>query len=467
MLKYYYLVNISGKHCDYNDIINSSLYTLYIVDTNDKCMSLIYNEIFKTEFDEIKEECDYSSDIKIDEKGGNIILEGKKYKDDQILCKLITKKQKIQVIVNNLSITPDSPYINYESYLEFIKWLYCNSKCDTIDFTHYIITKNKDSDPSNPKNDLEFKTVDSICLLKMNQFKDSTNKHINKYYYTYNMDNDLVFNYFTNYCSKYIMFINEFTNDIELLPSNAKNVLIQINHSKHDDHENPLYISFEKLPTGIDKLMIQNESYDNHDNCYISLDKIQDTVQELGIKFLANGGEYITPDNLPCNLKKLKIDIGSYNNPINNLPVTLEELDITSYEFNQSIDYLPVNLRVLKINSNRFNQSMDNLPPNLEILKLTSVKYDKHLDNLPQSLKSIYLSIDVPDDLKLDLTKLPKQLIHFMCESPYRNDDALNSEFILPSNFIVYKKLQRYYKGNGGFTISSSKPVNMDQWEEL
>lgn len=464
MLKYYYLVNTSGKNCDYTDVIENSLYTLYIVDTNDKCMNLIYNEFIKNECDEIREDCDYSSDISIDDECGDIILEGKKYKDDRKLRKLIKKKQKIKVIVNNLSIKPDSPYINYESYLEFIKWLYCNIKYDLIDFTHYIMTKNKDSEQSNPKNDLEFKTVDCICLLKMNHTEDSKSKHVNKYYYTYNMDNDLVFNYFKNYCSKYIIYINEFSNDIELLPSNAKNVLIEINHSNHDNHENPLYISFDKLPTGIDKLMIHNNSYDNHDNCYISLDKIQDTLQELEIKFSTNGGEYITPDNLPCNLKKLKIDIGSYNNPINNLPITLEELDITSYEFNQSIDYLPVNLRILKINSNSFNQSMDNLPPNLEILELTSLKYDKNLDNLPQSLKSIYLSIEVPDDLKLDLTKLPKQLIHFMCESPYK---SLNSNLILPSNFIIYKKLQRYYKRNGGYTISSSEPANMDQWGQL
>jgi hypothetical protein len=48
--------------------------------------------------------------------------------------------------------------------------------------------------------------------------------------------------------------------------------------------------------------------------------------------------------------------------------------------------------------------------------------------------------------------------------SPYK---SLNSNLILPSNFIIYKKLQRYYKGNGGYTISSSEPANMDQWGQL
>jgi hypothetical protein len=167
-------------------------------------------------------------------------------------------------------------------------------------------------------------------------------------------------------------------------------------------------------------------------------------------------------------LKVLNLTSTEFNQSIDNLPTMLEELYIDCNSFNQPIDYLPVNIRILQIKCYSFNQSLDNLPPNLEILNLRSDEFNQSLDNLPSNLKSIFLCIhNYGQNVLYDLTKLPSQLIYFICHSPYVSKENIKKEFIIPSNFIGYCKIEQSDHGNFGYTISSNPPENVAEYKPL
>jgi len=86
------------------------------------------------------------------------------------------------------------------------------------------------------------------------------------------------------------------------------------------------------------------------------------------IKFGYHFNQPVNEDNLPPNLTHLTF--GAYfNQPIDGLPNSLISLTFGDY-FNQSLDVLPENLTHLSIKSFLYDKELNNLPCNLKMLKI-------------------------------------------------------------------------------------------------
>ncbi|HXT83832.1 MAG TPA: hypothetical protein VN704_05805, partial [Verrucomicrobiae bacterium] len=136
-----------------------------------------------------------------------------------------------------------------------------------------------------------------------------------------------------------------------------------------------------------------------------NLKKLPKTLLELHI--MDDFSKKLKVKYLPKGLKKLCMERGTFNFPIDELPESLEELEIRSHEFDKSVNRLPVGLRSFYLAAKLHKINLDNLPPNLRILELSAVSQDY------SPFSPLYVDNDGPTKLahnKLD--KLPSGLVN-------------------------------------------------------
>jgi len=108
------------------------------------------------------------------------------------------------------------------------------------------------------------------------------------------------------------------------------------------------------------------------------------------------------------NLKTLIIEHCDVYYPLDDLPASLIRLEIYVSEFSRKLDNLPYNLKILKIDTggigdycSGYPHSLNNLPQGLEILYFPDTisvggeNYPANFDNLPSSLKYLYIPPDL------------------------------------------------------------------------
>ena len=110
------------------------------------------------------------------------------------------------------------------------------------------------------------------------------------------------------------------------------------------------------------------------------------------------------------NLKTLILENCDIYYPLNDLPASLIRLEIFVLEFSRELDNLPPNLKVLRIDTggigdycSGYPHPLNNLPQGLEILyfpdtiSVEGEDYPANFANLPSSLKYIYLPPDLSE----------------------------------------------------------------------
>ncbi len=157
-----------------------------------------------------------------------------------------------------------------------------------------------------------------------------------------------------------------------------------------DEYNKPLI----NLPNSLEELVLGKKFGNITDSLYKLSKKKCNIIREKN--------KIINLDNLPINLRKLKID-NYFNKTINNLPDSLTELEI-GFSFNQKIEKFPNSLKILNLGDS-FDQSLDNLPHGLEILKVGN-SFDQLLKNLPTTL----ISLDLGFSFNSELEHLPCSL---------------------------------------------------------
>ena len=226
---------------------------------------------------------------------------------------------------------------------------------------------------------------------------------------------------------------------------NLKNITLEINK----------FITLNEY--NVVNLSISNFSF--HDIYDIS--NLPNCICELNIIF-SEGVTLLGIDNLPPNLKILKLRNFKNNINFDMLPQALEVLFIHTpkyhEQFNKSLNNLP-NLTTLYIDSEDFNQSLTNLPESLITLCVISNQriYNKHNLILPNNLKYFncncidyngemiifpesleYLALDINENIQYVFDyKLPDNLVKFVISNNVLLDFAK-----LPKNLeeLIYVK---------------------------
>ncbi len=150
----------------------------------------------------------------------------------------------------------------------------------------------------------------------------------------------------------------------------------------------------------------------------VSLDYLSDNI----IKLYLFECEYFNHpiNNLPLNLKSLKLDCDNFNLPVDYLPIHLEYFYLSSKVFNQSMLNLPQSLKILRLNIPNCTNTNIMWPPHLETVNLN---YKVNIDYLPDSVK--YLTLYSYD---LEIKRLPKKLqrlVLYDCYSIKKNINDL------------------------------------------
>ena len=126
------------------------------------------------------------------------------------------------------------------------------------------------------------------------------------------------------------------------------------------------------------------------------------------------------------NLKTLILDEGDMYYPLYNLPASLIRFEIYVSEFSLELDNLPPNLKVLRINTggtsnycSGYPHPLNNLPHGLEILyfpetiSMVSEDYPANFDNLPSGLKYLYLPSSLAKSTNFDTIPESVEVIKF------------------------------------------------------
>jgi len=146
------------------------------------------------------------------------------------------------------------------------------------------------------------------------------------------------------------------------------------------------------------------------------LDDLPDTLTDLTLRF--RGTSYThSLDQLPCSLKKLRLDQVEIQQPLDRLPADLTELDLRWSDFSHPLDRLPRHLHTL-ILSATFDHSLDTLPSTLTHLDLSDAYlFNRPLDHLPALLQELILS----PKFYHPLPRLPSslQVLKFPIECPF------------------------------------------------
>jgi len=126
------------------------------------------------------------------------------------------------------------------------------------------------------------------------------------------------------------------------------------------------------------------------------------------------------------NLKTLILYHCDIYYPLDNLPESLIRLEIFASEFSSTLDNLPPNLKVLRIETggignycSGYPHPLNNLPNGLEILyfpetiSMDSEDYPANFDNLPSGLKYLYLPPYLSEQINFNLIPDSVEVIEF------------------------------------------------------
>jgi len=126
------------------------------------------------------------------------------------------------------------------------------------------------------------------------------------------------------------------------------------------------------------------------------------------------------------NLKTLILEECDMYYPLDNLPASLIRLEIYVSEFSHTLDNLPPNLKVLRINTggignycSGYPHPLNNLPHGLEILYFPEIismgeeDYPANFDNLPSGLKYLYLPSYLSKSTNFDIIPDSVEVIKF------------------------------------------------------
>lgn len=156
-------------------------------------------------------------------------------------------------------------------------------------------------------------------------------------------------------------------------------------------------LDFKKIPKCIKSLECRG----------ISNDEIPDHIIELITDYYR-----LNIKNLPQTLVMLDIFIPTYDyddTEFDYLPLNLESLIIRGL-YNGYLDNLPINLKTLRIFTSNFNKPLNNLPSGLEVLNIENNVYNQVLSNLPISLKKLSILI-INYQTKCQIINCPNKII--------------------------------------------------------
>jgi hypothetical protein len=234
---------------------------------------------------------------------------------------------------------------------------------------------------------------------------------------------------------------------------------INTNTDKHYHCPNLIEILGNKKLEDHHYKIIENQNYTNLKSEYYNLDfkKIPKCIKSLNCKGICNDDipdhliELITDyqninlKNLPQTLVMLDIFIPTFDyddTEFDYLPVKLESLIIRGL-YNGYLDNLPVNLKTLKIYTSDFNRTLNNLPSGLEVLELQNNIYNHVLSNLPLSLKSLSIKLIINYTTKCEIINFPNQLIELSL-ALVRIDDIPESVEIVDISYYHVADLKNY-----------------------
>jgi hypothetical protein len=171
-----------------------------------------------------------------------------------------------------------------------------------------------------------------------------------------------------------IIFVNNFNNDLYLLPNNIKKIVLPNIFNK----------SLDCLPSKLEEIELGKEFNQPINNLPIGLKKIK-----LGLKFNQS------LNLLPASLEELKLLTHYFNYPLYNLPLNLKSLEIYQFIIDIDLNVLPDSIEKLTINGNVINK-IYKFPKNLKKLSIGN-NFNQDLDCLPDGL--IELKLDLFDNL--------------------------------------------------------------------
>lgn len=200
----------------------------------------------------------------------------------------------------------------------------------------------------------------------------------------------------TNKIEKIIYYLDSselnILNKLNFPESNIKSIIINSRENSYvrvnNNNLNNQLINLNNLPLGLEELEIINNIF------------------SLRI-------DIVLFQNLPQNIKKLKLDCCYNKLELNNLPNTLEFLEISCSQQQGMFDYLPSSLKYLyvitdssfaKVNSKTVSM-FDSLPSTIEQLKIIG-NYDNELNCLPSNIKVLHL----PNYYNFEIKNIPKGL---------------------------------------------------------
>lgn len=186
----------------------------------------------------------------------------------------------------------------------------------------------------------------------------------------------------------------------KILVNNSDIKVYQISiHGKKLNYDKPysiLYYSDHNLIDNNTEVTIQNINPGD-----LIKNELPSYLTKLLISVECNMSKYsFDLNNLPCELKKLKIN--NINLELNNLPTSLHFLEIKG-NYTKKLDNLPSSLKVLILE--RYSKNLDDLPSSLESLIILN-KYSNQIKNLPYGLKNFVFAdednynINLPPNIK-------------------------------------------------------------------
>lgn len=193
----------------------------------------------------------------------------------------------------------------------------------------------------------------------------------------------------------------------------------------------PCNLDFEKIPKCVKTLEcrgISNHQIPNHiielitDYYNINLKNLPQTLVMLDIFIPTYDYDDTVFDYLPVNLESLIIR-GLYNGYLDNLPVNLKTLRIFAYDFNRSVNNLPNGLEVLDIQNNVYNQILSNLPVSLKNISVLIASYKSTCEiiNCPNKLIELNLSL-----VKIDVIPESVEILNIIF---YNTVELINNIF--------------------------------------
>lgn len=242
-------------------------------------------------------------------------------------------------------------------------------------------------------------TLLELLVLGKNYSKKLNNLPNNLKYFFYFIQN---YNDNIKFIPETIEHVGIITNNnksLENIPSNTKLLkYCSLNSNSYNDvyHNNAMLKLIEKLPNGLEKLIITNDYYSEIKFLPNNLNKLK-IIKLNKLDILSK---------LPNNLTELDIGFG-----ITTIPDNIDEFNsnLPHYLKKLSLDYSNVQKEVCK----KIFVNLGCLPDSLEYLSIKNNLEKSMLDNLPSSLKFLKIESIIPDYITEDInifSNLPRGL---------------------------------------------------------